>query len=177
MKPIIPITFSVDDNYVKHASVVINSILSNSSKEYHYEFIIFDNGILDKTKKLLQKSLKNYQNASVRFLDLRVKTSKFLTTNIQSAAIFDRLFIPEVLKKYDKVIQMDADMVVLDDISKLYNEDISGVYVGCVVDRFIQQHIKDKDSVWLRDVPQLQKYNWKTYIKNYLKLNMLQRRI
>lgn len=171
MKPIIPITFSVDDNYVKHAAVVIKSILSNSSKEYHYEFIIFDNGILDKTKKLLQKSLKNYQNASVRFLDLRVKTSKFLTTNIQSAAIFDRLFIPEVLKKYDKVIQMDADMVVLDDISKLYNEDISGVYVGCVLDRFIQQHIKDKDSVWLRDVPQLQKYNWKTYIKNYLKLN------
>lgn len=42
---IIPITFSVDDNYVKHAATVMVSILSNSDSSYTYEFIVFDNGI------------------------------------------------------------------------------------------------------------------------------------
>lgn len=166
----IPITFSVDDNYVKHASVVMVSILENSDSSYKYDFILFDNGIKTETKKLLEKVIKKFKNASLQFFDIRDKTKKFLTTNIKTSAIFDRLFLPEVLKDYKKVIQLDADMVVVGDISQLFKEDISHCYVGCVVDYFIQQHIKDSDNVWLRNVKELEKYNWNTYTRNYLKL-------
>ncbi len=166
----IPITFSVDDNYMKHVSVVIVSILENSNPAYNYEFILFDNGIKEKTKDLLRSVVGKYKNATLKFFDIREKTKSFLTTNIKTSAIFDRLFLPEVLKDYKKVIQLDADMVVLGDISKLFNEDIRHCYVGCVIDRFIQQHIKDLDSVWLRSVPELASYNWDTYTRNYLKL-------
>ncbi len=166
----IPITFSVDDNYVKHASVVIVSILKNSDPLYNYDFILFDNGIKAETKGLLEKVIVKFPNASLQFFDIRNKTKQFLTTNIKTSAIFDRLFLPEVLKGYKKVIQLDADMVVVGDISQLFKEDISQYYVGCVVDYFIQQHIKDLDTVWLRNVKELERYNWNTYTCNYLQL-------
>ena len=97
---IIPITFSVDDNYVKHAATVMVSILSNSDSSYTYEFIVFDNGIKEATKELLRKVISRYGNARVKFIDIRDKTAGFLTTNIKTSAIFDRLYILEVLKEY-----------------------------------------------------------------------------
>ena len=167
---IIPITFSVDDNYVKHAATVMVSILSNSDSSYTYEFIVFDNGIKEATKELLQKVISRYGNARVKFIDIRDKTAGFLTTNIKTSAIFDRLFIPEVLKEYKKIIQLDADMVVLGDISKLFNEDTGNCYIGCVQDRFVRQHISDRDTVWLRDVEGLKGYDWASYTRDYLKM-------
>lgn len=167
---IIPITFSVDDNYVKHAATVMVSILSNSDSSYTYEFIVFDNGIKEATKELLRKVISRYGNARVKFIDIRDKTAGFLTTNIKTSAIFDRLFIPEVLKEYKKIIQLDADMVVLGDISKLFNEDTGNCYIGCVQDRFVRQHISDRDTVWLRDVEGLKGYDWASYTRDYLKM-------
>lgn len=167
---IIPITFSVDDNYVKHAATVMVSILSNSDSSYTYEFIVFDNGVKEATKELLQKVISRYGNARVKFIDIRDKTAGFLTTNIKTSAIFDRLFIPEVLKEYKKIIQLDADMVVLGDISKLFNEDTGNCYIGCVQDRFVRQHISDRDTVWLRDVEGLKGYDWASYTRDYLKM-------
>lgn len=167
---IIPITFSVDDNYVKHAVTVMVSILSNSDSSYTYEFIVFDNGIKEATKELLRKVISRYGNARVKFIDIRDKTAGFLTTNIKTSAIFDRLFIPEVLKEYKKIIQLDADMVVLGDISRLFNEDTGNCYIGCVQDRFVRQHISDRDTVWLRDVEGLKGYDWASYTRDYLKM-------
>lgn len=167
---IIPITFSVDDNYVKHAATVMVSILSNSDSSYTYEFIVFDNGIKEATKELLRKVISRYGNARVKFIDIRDKTAGFLTTNIKTSAIFDRLFIPEVLKEYKKIIQLDADMVVLGDISRLFNEDTGNCYIGCVQDRFVRQHISDRDTVWLRDVEGLKGYDWASYTRDYLKM-------
>lgn len=167
---IIPITFSVDDNYVKHAATVMVSILSNSDSSYTYEFIVFDNGIKEATKELLRKVISRYGNARVKFIDIRDKTAGFLTTSIKTSAIFDRLFIPEVLKEYKKIIQLDADMVVLGDISKLFNEDTGNCYIGCVQDRFVRQHISDRDTVWLRDVEGLKGYDWASYTRDYLKM-------
>lgn len=166
----IPITFSVDDNYVKHAATVMVSILSNSDSSYTYEFIVFDNGIKEATKELLRKVISRYGNARVKFIDIRDKTAGFLTTNIKTSAIFDRLFIPEVLKEYKKIIQLDADMVVLGDISRLFNEDTGNCYIGCVQDRFVRQHISDRDTVWLRDVEGLKGYDWASYTRDYLKM-------
>jgi lipopolysaccharide biosynthesis glycosyltransferase len=167
---IIPITFSIDNKYVKHLSVVMNSILQNSSKDFIYEFNIFDNGIRPESVKKLDSFVDKFKNARLRIWDIREKTSQFTTTNIPSAAIFDRLFIPEILTQYDKVLQLDADMVVEGDIAELFNTELGNNYVGAVEDRLIRKQREDKDEIWLRDVPQLKGYNWDTYISRYLKI-------
>lgn len=40
----------------------------------------------------------------------------------------------DIMKAYDKVLYLDSDLIILDDISKLYNVDIGDAYVGAVVD-------------------------------------------
>ena len=54
-----------------------------------------------------------------------------------SVAIFYRLFIAEIFKKYDKAIYIDSDIVLLDDIEKLFDHDLGEYLVGAVTDQVV----------------------------------------
>lgn len=66
-----------------------------------------------------------------------------------SISIYYRMFIPSLFPEYKKGIYLDSDIVVVDDISKLYFEDIKDYLVGAVADEVIagskvfQQYTKD----------------------------------
>lgn len=135
----IPIVFGVDDNFVPFTCVAINSILKNSSKEYFYDFYILYNSLSDESKKTLDIYITG--NSNVNFLCVKDKIekvkSKLCIRNHYSDAIYYRFFIPKLLPNYDKVIYIDADTVVLDDISKLYNVQLNRCLVGAVVDEVV----------------------------------------
>jgi lipopolysaccharide biosynthesis glycosyltransferase len=46
--------------------------------------------------------------------------------------MYYRLLIPKLLKEYEKVLYLDSDIVVKDDISKLYDIDIDGFTLGAI---------------------------------------------
>ena len=48
-----------------------------------------------------------------------------------------RLLIPYVLEKYEKVIYLDSDVVVRDDISKLYDTDVEGYLLAAARDTHV----------------------------------------
>ena len=52
-------------------------------------------------------------------------------SNIEDGLIISILSI----MKYDKCVYIDADTIIPGDISLLYNEDLKGNYLGCVVDK------------------------------------------
>ena len=50
--------------------------------------------------------------------------------------VYARLFIPNIVgEEVEKIIYLDVDMIVLEDISKLWNIDLKGYPVGGVLDR------------------------------------------
>jgi hypothetical protein len=49
---------------------------------------------------------------------------KFVVRDYYTDTIYYRLFIPSILSNVDKVIYIDSDTVVVDDISKMYNIDL-----------------------------------------------------
>ena len=54
-----------------------------------------------------------------------------------SNSIYLRIFIPSLFPNYDKVLYLDADIVVIDDIAKLYFEDIGDNLLGAITDDVI----------------------------------------
>lgn len=144
-KEIIPIFFSSDDNYIPFLSVAINSLISNASKEYNYEIIILNSGLSSENIQKISKYSK--ENVNIKFEDVRpkikdiIKDLEFRLRDYYSISIFYRLFIPSLFKKYKKAIYLDADIVLVDDISKLYNEDIDNFLVAGVPDEVVNNNV------------------------------------
>ena len=133
----INICLACDNNYARHAGVVIASILSNATCEDFIEFYILDGGINNENKKGLE-SLKSIKNFNLHFVDIdkslferyeKVKTHKYVTL-----ATYYRLKLPSLLPNIDKVIYFDCDFVINSDISELYNFDLKNMPIGGVRD-------------------------------------------
>lgn len=136
-----PIVFAINESYYKQLETVIVSILENSQS--NFEFIVLSKGLPEFCKDAIGKTISLYgDRSSARFIDL----SKVKNINIESlmsrrddycyisVETFYRFYIPSLLPEYDKVIYLDADILVFDDLQNLYKIDVDQVYVGAVKD-------------------------------------------
>lgn len=129
----IPIVFSLNDYFCPCLNVAILSIVENSRPDYNYDILVLYETLLDENIKLILEGTKNYPNLSVRFISVAnlLIDYSFYTANrptITKEAYF-RLCIPSILSEYTKVIYLDADMVVLRDITELFYTDLGSEYL------------------------------------------------
>lgn len=128
----IPVFFAVDDAFVKFAIVTITSMKENASKDCHLDVHILytkmKQDMVDKTMALAD------ENCSIEFNDVSsyMKTIEYKLPirDYYSKTTYFRFFIAEMFPNYDRAIYLDSDMVVLGDISQLYNKPIGDNYVG-----------------------------------------------
>ena len=138
MKQLIPIFFATDDNYMPFLSVAICSLIDNASKEYDYRVLILNSGVSEENVKKI-KELEN-ENFTIEFVNVDEKVNSiandlsFRLRDYYSNSIYYRLFIASLFPNYDKALYLDADIVVIDDISKLYFEELGDNLVGAITD-------------------------------------------
>lgn len=140
---LIPIFFSVDDNYVPYLAVALKSIISNASKKYNYKAIILHQGVSEKNIKRI-KALAN-EKFEIEFVPMKEsfscitdRMSNRLRADYFTLTIYFRLFIPTMFPEYDKGIYLDSDIVVPGDISELYETELEDNLIGASVDYSIQ---------------------------------------
>ena len=139
-KVIIPVFYAIDDTYAKFVAVSIKSLIMNANNNYNYDInVIYENLSEENAQKL--KSLET-DNVKIILTEMNQNLSMItdklgnrLREYTFTLTIFFRLFIPVMFPKYDKCIYVDADTVISDDISRLYNEDLGDNYLGCIVDK------------------------------------------
>lgn len=136
----IPIFFAVDDGYSPFLAVAIQSLIDNASAEYTYLIKILNTDISEENKRKIGKYER--ENVDIEFVDLnyyiqKVK-DKLYTRDYYSKTTYFRLFLPNLYPQYDKVLYLDSDIVILDDIAKLYNTDMGDDLVAAAPDDVIQ---------------------------------------
>lgn len=138
-KKLIPIFFATDDNYIPFLDVAIRSLIENASKDYNYVINILNTGLKQENINLILK--QENDNFVINFCDITedFKPIKDKLRNVYhfGLAAYYRLFIDELFPQYDKCIYLDCDIVVLGDISKLYNTDLKDNYLAAVNDRIV----------------------------------------
>lgn len=137
---VIPIFFAVDDVYIPFLAVALRSLVEHSSEEYEYLIKILNTNVSEENKKKIKKFEK--ENLNIEFVDLnyyidKVK-DKLYTRDYYTKTTYFRLFLPELYPQYDKVLYLDSDIVILEDIANLYNIDIGNNLVGAIPDDIIQ---------------------------------------
>ena len=131
----IAVVLSADGNYVPYLAVTIKSIFDNADPKYNYDVLVFDDGIKDHQKDMM--GLMTRSNCSIRYINVKellkdVDTSLFQARGIWSVATFYRLFIPQVMSDYDRVLYLDCDILVKDSLVELFKLDMKNNQIACV---------------------------------------------
>lgn len=129
------IVFSSDDNYAQHTAVAMASILLNTSNPAKIRFFIIDDGITDDKKSKIKGTAESLQS-TVEFITVKNKQlmQGFVSGEISRACYF-RIDIPNILPaEVTKVIYLDCDLLLYDDIQILWNTDIGDYPIAAVCD-------------------------------------------
>ncbi len=129
------IVVSADNNYSRHLGVMLYSLLSAADSQV--EFVIYVlNGGISKSNIARISNLVSGFGSVVHFIDMDEKlySSYPLSNHIRQSAYY-RISIQYLLSTLcSKAIYLDCDMIVKDDISKLWEIDVSGHILAAVED-------------------------------------------
>lgn len=135
----VPIVFGADDGFFIPLVVCIRSIVENTSAGENYDIVVLANRFNEKYTALLRSMAEGRDNVSIRVYDVepflrQCDMSRLKTGHRLSLATYYRLFIPDLMKDYRKVLYIDGDTVVLEDPAVLYGTDLTDCYAGVVKD-------------------------------------------
>lgn len=136
----IPIFFSTDDNYIPYLYVAISSLIKNASTDFNYRIIVLNTGVcLENEEKIKQNEKCGFK---IEFIDISdsLESIKARFKNVYhfSVVTYYRLFIASLFPEYDKVIYLDCDLVVLGDVSELYNVDLHDNILAAAPEEFVR---------------------------------------
>ena len=136
----IPIFFAIDDQYIPFLAVALKSLIENANKDYKYLIKVLHTNVQEDHMKQIKKY--EDENVSIEFVNLsyyieRIQ-DKLYTRDYYTNTTYFRLFLPELYPQYDKVLYLDSDIIVLGDISELYNTDMGTNLVAAAPDDIIQ---------------------------------------
>lgn len=141
----IALAFSCNEYYMPILGVMLSSVLESRSKENNYDILVmrnitgFDSDKAKRYTKMLKKLVGKYQNASIRFVDISglLGEKKFFIRDNFTPETYFRLFLPQILNNYERILYLDADMVACHDVAELYHTELDGNILGAVRDPII----------------------------------------
>lgn len=131
----IPVCFVTDKDYCFSVAVAIISVLENANKDIFYDFYcIVGSDVAQADNEKILSITKQYNNCSIKIIDAgtcyndKVCRHKY----VSNASLF-KFLIPDLLPQYDKILYIDTDVIVNEDLSSLYNINLDNNYLGAVL--------------------------------------------
>jgi lipopolysaccharide biosynthesis glycosyltransferase len=148
-----------DDRYASPLGVMLTSLCENTRSRNRIHVYIIDGGISPKNKEKLLRIAEKYQ---VSFCFLTVNNSEFeglVISSYLNKVTYYRLAIPDLLDtSIDKVLYLDCDLIITDDIAHLWNIDISSWYLAAVISVGVENGEFMQDWKYRLNIPSGNKY-------------------
>lgn len=142
----VSIVIASDDNFVPHLAALIESIKDTLSVKRSLQICILDGGISLKNRNLLLKQFKNglVHDGVINFIDCKHLYKNVETHMHFSTSTFYRIDIGKILKNHSKVIYIDCDTIVQDDLSKLWDIELGDSTVAAAPDLIMKNFVKQR---------------------------------
>lgn len=155
----INVFFNIDDNYINQCKTVIRSIKAHTKSDVCF-YIVGVN----------KRHFKGLNAVCLDVPDISIIKQKTNYRHITTSAVY-RLFAPTILP-CDKIIYLDADLIVLDDIKKLWKFEPK--YIAGVQDPLYRyqarknnlKHLYINSGVMVMNLKNLRKINYMERIEN-----------
>lgn len=168
-KEIVPIVFSVDDNYVFPLSVAIYSVKKHL-KGNKLIYVLYDQ-LNDDSKQKITTLSDRRTEIKLLCVSEEVKGNSFYTKHHFSVAMYYRFFIPILLKEYEKVLYLDCDIIAKRQISSLFNLDISDYIIAGTRDYGQEDEKYINSGVLLFNVKKCNEFNFTQKCLQYVEIN------
>lgn len=132
----VAIAVAANDYFIPYCATFLKSMAEHSNSDKNYDILLLSQDVSDINVKNVKKMLSAWKNISLRVLDPSVLIDQY-TFHIEghfSKETYYRLVLPELLPNYDKVLYLDSDMIAMDDVAKIYDEDIDGYLLAACHD-------------------------------------------
>ncbi|WP_028226694.1 DUF4422 domain-containing protein [Paraburkholderia ferrariae] len=131
---VVSVVTASDGNFVPHLATFMTSVQANLDPRRELDLVVLDGGIPADQRALLERQFRLNGRGSLTFVACSHMFSDIPLHAHFSAATFYRLSLGELLANHDRVVYVDADTVVLGDLSSLYDMNLDGRAVGAVPD-------------------------------------------
>lgn len=152
-RPVIPVVFASDNNYVPMVTTTIYSMLKNASDAYRYDIVVLHEGIEWENQERMKAFFGQFENAGLQFCDVSRFVDQYeLTTNNPhiSNETYYRFLIQELLPYYSKVLYLDSDLIVKGDVAELFSVDLGDNLLAAVRDVDYCGNLNMKDGARMR---------------------------
>lgn len=154
---VIPIAMALDNNFVLPTVVAITSMLETAKEDTFYKYYLMVSGDFtnENTQKILSLKKKYTSKCDFIFIDMGMAYQENRTLKHITAPTYYRLRIQDIINE-KKVIYLDGDIVVNQDLSELFNENVEKHYLAGVLSSstvFLR-----KDYAKKLDVPDMKRY-------------------
>jgi lipopolysaccharide biosynthesis glycosyltransferase len=128
-----------DSNYIIPLNVTIYSAIKNKNQNsiYHFYIIGVDLNKYD-IKSMTEQATNNVKITVIPNKNIYsfYNPNNVINPHVPSCDIL-KFNLPELFPKFDKILYLDGDILVQQDLSALYNSNIEDSYVGCVQEKYI----------------------------------------
>lgn len=137
----IKIAFGITEDWIKYSFVTICSILAHSLPEDDYKFYIMsdisENEFKTRFEKIYKTLIEKFSK-SFEIEYVKMNNSDFdgiiHDTRVGISALY-RLKLASITKE-DKILYLDSDIVVLDNIAELWENNVENYLIGAVEDKY-----------------------------------------
>ena len=129
----IAVVFESSELFVPYLSVALDSLVDHISKGYNYDVLILSNEIKDYDEFELKRIVQKAPNVTLRIINPHHLIEEYMRTAQYSylEVNYYRMLLPWILKRYDKVINLGADVIINHDIADLFNTKLNkGCYMA-----------------------------------------------
>ena len=121
------IVFACSESFVPYLSVATQSIIENADPRRRYDIIVLTRDISPASMITLTRQVKS-EHVGIGFLDVDAALGDIELPHHGHfrPETYYRLLAPQLLPNVDKAIYLDSDLIVCDDIAKLYDVDVAG---------------------------------------------------
>ena len=133
----VAVLFAVNNWYAPYLGVALASLVECAGK-HEYELIVLYHDLSKRNRELLERIVDQFGRKSagsfhLRFMEMSISMADYDFApgyKPLSAECWYRLFAPSLFPEYDKILWLDADILVRDDVAKLYATSMGNNWIA-----------------------------------------------
>lgn len=127
------IAFVCDDNYSSRLSVTLFSLAINTSVANNYHIFVFYPSLSSENKRFIRSTVRSWKNIKLIFIKSTINQYSHNRSYLHlNQTVYQRLSIPNLLRNIGKVLYLDCDLLILNDVALVFNTNLNKKTVGAV---------------------------------------------
>jgi lipopolysaccharide biosynthesis glycosyltransferase len=138
------IVLACDARFAMPLATALRSIADSNQRAWPLQVYVLSNGLCEMSQEKILASLPK-NSIKIKWIPIDVsRFSNFATAYHVSEMTYARILIPDLIpSNVTKVLYVDADVLVLTSLDRLWNIDLEGTVLGAVLDG-LNENVKGK---------------------------------